>query len=216
MEKVYKNSHYLFIAVLLMALVGFWKTYFGLVPAFTGVSSLMHFHALMVLAWLGILIAQPILIRAKNLEMHRLVGRVSYVVVPLLLLSIVLLMRLSIMKNTLPQAPTIDLRLVGIADLTFFIPCYLLAIYYRKKTAYHARFMVLTVLPFINPALGRLSLPGPLLAIAIMVGLLIYEAFNRKIFRPYLIALPAYLGIYIFYLYIINAEDWKRFWWMFF
>ena len=59
MEKVYKNSHYLFIAVLLMAIVGFWKTYFGKIPTFSGVSGLMHFHAVMVLAWLGILIAQP-------------------------------------------------------------------------------------------------------------------------------------------------------------
>ena len=85
MEKVYKNSHYLFIAVLLMAVAGFRKTYFGLVPTFTSVSGLMHFHDL-----------------------------------------------------------------------------------------------------------------------------------YRKIFRPYLIALHAYIGIYAFYLFVINAEDWKRFWWMFF
>ncbi len=66
MEKIYKNSHYLFIAVLFMAIVGFWKTYFGKVPSFNGVSGLMHFHAFMVLSWLGILIAQPILILNKK------------------------------------------------------------------------------------------------------------------------------------------------------
>ena len=148
--------------------------------------------------------------------MHRLVGKISYIIVPLLLLSIILLMRLSFIRNTLPNSPNIDLRLIGIADLTFFVPCYLLAIYFRKNTKYHARFMVMTVLPFINPALGRLSLPGPLLAIAIMLGLLMYEAFHKKIFLPYLIGLPAYLSIYAFYLFIINADQWKAFWWMFF
>ena len=216
MEKVYKNSHYLFIAVLLMAIAGFWKTYFGKIPTFDGVSGLMHFHAVMVLAWLSILIAQPMLILNKKVEMHRLVGKISYIVVPILLLSIILLMRLSFIKNTLPANPDIDLRLVGIADLTFFIPCYLLAIYFRKNTKYHARFMVMTVLPFINPALGRLNLPGPLLAIIIMLGLIIYEAFNKKIFLPYLIGLPAYISIYVFYLFIINADQWRAFWWMFF
>ena len=216
MEKVYKNSHYLFIAVLLMAIAGFWKTYFGKIPTFDGVSGLMHFHAVMVLAWLSILIAQPILILNKKVEMHRLVGKMSYIVVPILLLSIILLMRLSFIKNTLSANPDIDLRLVGVADLTFFIPCYLIAIYFRKNTKYHARFMVMTVLPFINPALGRLNLPGPVLAIAIMLGLLIYEAFHKKIFLPYLIGLPAYISIYVFYLFIINADQWRAFWWMFF
>ena len=216
MEKVYKNSHYLFIAVLLMAIAGFWKTYFGKIPTFDGVSGLMHFHAVMVLTWLGILIVQPMLILNKKVEMHRLVGKMSYIVVPILLLSIILLMRLSFIKNTLPANPDIDLRLVGVADLTFFIPCYLLAIYFRKNTKYHARFMVMTVLPFINPALGRLNLPGPLLAIIIMLGLLIYEAFHKKIFMPYLIGLPAYISIYVFYLFIINADQWRAFWWMFF
>ena len=216
MEKIYKNSHYLFIAVLLMAIAGFWKTYFGKIPTFNGVSSLMHFHAIMVLSWLGILIAQPILILNKKIELHRIVGKVSYFVVPLLLLSIILLMRLSFIKNTIPLNSDIDIRLVGVADLTFFIPCYLLAIYFKNKTTYHARFMVMTVLPFINPALGRLNLPGPLLAIIIMVGLIIYEAFNKKIFLPYLIGLPAYIFIYVFYLFIINADQWRAFWWMFF
>lgn len=157
METIYKNSYYFFIAVLLMALAGFWKTYFGKIPDFDGVSELMRFPAVMVLAWPGILIAQPILIRNKKIEMHRLVGKIPYFVVPLLVLSIILLIRLSFIRNTLPQNPAIDLRLVGIADLTFFIPCYLLAVYYKRKTSYHARFMVMTVLPFINPAPGRLN-----------------------------------------------------------
>lgn len=216
MEKIYKNSHYLFIAVLLMAIAGFWRSYFGKIPSFNGVSGLMHFHAVMVLSWLGVLIAQPILILNKKIELHRKIGRISYFVVSMLVLSIILLMRLSFIKNTLPASPDIDLRLVGIANLTFFIPCYLLAIYFRKKTAYHARFMVMTVLPFINPALGRLDLPGPILAITIMIGLIIYEAYNKKIFLPYLIGLPAYIIIYFFYLFIINADQWRAFWWIFF
>ncbi len=216
MEKIYKNSHYLFIAVLLMAIAGFWKSYFGKIPSFNGVSGLMHFHAVMVLSWLGVLIAQPILILNKKIELHRKIGRISYFVVPMLVLSIILLMRLSFIKNTLPASPDIDLRLVGIADLTFFIPCYLLAIYFRKKTAYHARFMVMTVLPFINPALGRLDLPGPILAITIMIGLIIYETYNKKIFLPYLIGLLAYIIIYFFYLFIINADQWRAFWCIFF
>lgn len=84
--------------------------------------------------------AQPILILNKKVELHKVVGKASYFIVPLLLISIMLLMRLSFIKNMLPLNPNIDLRLVGIADFTFFIPCYLLPIYFRKKTNYHGRF----------------------------------------------------------------------------
>lgn len=55
-----------------------------------------------------------------------------------------------------------------------------------------------------------------MLAVAIMVELLIYERFHNKVYRPYLIALPAYVGIYYLFIAVIHQEDWKAFWWMFF
>lgn len=216
MEKAYRTSSYLFIAVLVMVFVGFYKSYFRLFPHFDGISTALHIHAIIVLLWFAILIVQPFLIRGKKLKLHRLIGKVSYAVVPLVVLSIAWLMRLGFIHNT-PLAPgTPDFRLIGIADLTYFISFYLLAVYYRHKTSYHARYMAMTVLPFINPALGRLEFPGPIVALVILVGLLIYERFNNKIYRPYLIGLFAYLAIYLFFLFGINADQWRAFWWMFF
>ena len=168
METIYKKSHYLFIAVLLMAVVGFWKSWFSKFPAMDGLSLALNFHGLMCLLWFGVLITQPILISQKKLALHRQLGKISYWVVALLLFSIFHLMRLAFIKNTPLLPGQLDTRLIGIADMVFFIFCYGMAIFYRKNTKYHARYMVLSVLPFINPALGRLGLPGPLLAIAII------------------------------------------------
>ena len=216
MEKAYRTSSYLFIAVLLMVFAGFYKTYFGLFPDFEGITTALHSHAVIVLVWMGILIVQPFLIRGKKLELHRLIGKLSYVVMPLVVLSTGWIMRLAFIRNT-PTAPgAIDTQLIGIADLTFFVSFYLLAVYYRHKISYHARYMAMTVLPFMNPSLGRLGIPGPILALIILVGLLIYEGFHNKIYRPYLIGLSAYLSIYLFFLVGINADQWKAFWWMFF
>jgi hypothetical protein len=216
MEKAYRTSSYLFIAVLLMVFAGFYKSYFGLFPRFGGITTALHVHAVTVLLWFAILIAQPFLIRGKKLELHRLIGKVSYGVVLLVVLSIVWLERLAFIRNTPVKPGATDIRLIGIADLTFFLSFYLLAIYYRHKISHHARYMALTVLPFINPALGRLGLPGPILALLIFVGLMIYERFHNKIYRPYLIGLIAYLAIYLFFLIGINADQWRAFWWMFF
>ena len=86
----------------------------------------------------------------------------SYGVVPLLVVSIVWLMRLAFIRNTPVPPGATDIRLIGVADLTFFVSFYLLAIYYRHKITYHAQYMALTVLPFINPSLGRLGIAGGL------------------------------------------------------
>ncbi|NIJ55662.1 hypothetical protein [Dyadobacter arcticus] len=216
MERVYRNSHYLFIAVLLMAFVGFHKTYFSKIPDFQDITSVMHLHAFTVLLWFAILIAQPLLIRTKRTDLHRLVGKISYVVVPMVILSIFLLMRIAFIRNSpvLPGQP--DIRLIGIADITFFALTYLLAIYYRRNVKYHARYMVLSVLPFINPSLGRLGIPRLIVGLFMMLGLIIYERFNNKVYRPYLIGLPAYVAIYAFFLFVIDADQWRAFWWMFF
>ncbi|OOG74928.1 hypothetical protein [Algoriphagus sp. A40] len=216
MEKLYKNSHYLFIAVLLMVFAGFFKTYFVKFPFFEGFTVALHFHGIMVLLWLGMLIVQPILIKRNKLAIHRKVGKLSYLIFPLMVVSMIILIRINFMRNIPVPEGALDTNLIGIADMTFFIPCYALAMYFRKNTAYHSRLMVLSVLPFINPALGRLGLPGPILAIAIMIGLLIYEKKHNKVYLPYLIALPAYIFIYVFYLVLIDSDDWKAFWWMFF
>lgn len=210
MEKIYKNSHYFFISVLLMAFAGFWKTYFSKIPTFEGVTTPMQFHGLMCLLWLGILIAQPILIRQKKLDWHRTLGKTSYIVVPLLILSMAILIRLAFIRND-PNN-----NLIGFADILFFLFSYGMAVYYRKNTAYHARYMVLSVLPFINPSLGRLDLPGPILALIIMIGLLIYERFNNKVYRPYALSLPIYFVVYVLFIFVIKVAAWKNFWWMFF
>ncbi len=216
METLYKKSYYLFIAVLFMALVGFWKSWFSKFPTMDGLSFALNFHGVMCLLWFGILIAQPILISQKKLAFHRKLGKISYWVVALLLFSIFHLMRLAFIRNSQLLPGQVDTRLIGIADVIFFLFCYGTAIYYRKNTKYHSRYMVLSVLPFINPALGRLNLPGPILALAIMIGLLIYERFKNRVYLPYLLAMPLYLAVYCFFLFVIDVNDWKAFWWMFF
>ena len=216
MEKVYRNSHYFFISVLFMVFIGFWKTYFSKFPTFEGITTPMQFHGIMSLIWLSIMIIQPILIRQNQLELHRKIGQLSYIAVPLLILSMVILMRLAFMRNTPPIIGQLDTSMIGIADIIFFLFCYGMAIYYRKNTQYHARYMVLSILPFMNPAWGRIDLPGPILALIIMIGLLIYERFHKKVYRPYALALPLYFTVYVLFIFFIKTADWKAFWWMFF
>jgi len=212
MNLLLKNSQYLFLAVLLMVFVGFWRTYFGLFPGFAGLRPVLHLHALSALLWFACLIAQPILIRRGQIGLHRQVGRASYGIVVVMLATMSWLIAGGMARPVVAAESIVDTSMIGIADMTFFGLCYGLALYFRRRTALHARYMVMTVLPFINPALGRLGFPGPLLALAFLVAMLAYERFGKRVYRPWLLGLVAYLGIYSFFLFVITRSDWLGFW----
>ena len=195
MEKAYRNVSYLFGAVLLLVFVAFYKTYFGLFPQFVGIHGLIHIHALTVLIWLSLLIIQPILIVRKQVALHRVLGKATYGFVPVMVILLVMVAR----SGQLHQKH-LGIFLVNILDVSLFVAFYSLAIIYRHNLAYHARFMVMTILPFISPALGRLPqipLPAGTPQLLIIGGLLLYERFHRKIYKPYLISLGVFLGLFL-------------------
>lgn len=214
MEKTYRNVSYLFVGVLLLVFVGFYKTYFSLFPHFIGINPLLHIHATLIIAWFGMLIVQPILIRNKQFALHRRLGKASYWLMGLLVLTIILVVRNMQLREK-------NLAVFGFAfsDVSFLLLVYGLAIYYRHKSAFHARYMVMTVLPFLNPALGRLPespIPGPVLGLLILIGLLVFEWFKTEVFRPYLIGIASFISIYAFFGLMTPTPAWDDFWGLFF
>jgi hypothetical protein len=105
------------------------------------------------------LVAQPMLIRAKRLAWHRLIGRISYVIAPVFIGSIVLLAH-SRIKGVTGEAFAMQTYILYLqASLTvLFGLSYALAIYKRRVVALHARFMVCTALTMIDPVVIRLML----------------------------------------------------------
>jgi len=87
------------LLLLAVSVLGFWKPYFS---RLTAVQGMAHVHALMMLAWIGMLVVQPMLVRARQLAWHRRVGRASYVVVPLMVISALALAQLR-MRTVPPQ-----------------------------------------------------------------------------------------------------------------
>src|SRR5262245_48969713 len=84
----FTNSAPYFIALLLVAGVAFWPSYLSR-P--TSVSGYTHLHAITATAWMLMLVVQPLAIRNRRLGWHRALGRASYAVAPLVVISMVLL-----------------------------------------------------------------------------------------------------------------------------
>jgi hypothetical protein len=74
-----------FAGLLLLAMVTFWPTYVSLSPSANSLYT--HFHALVATAWVLLLIAQPMLMRSGRLRAHRALGKVSWVLAPVFVLS---------------------------------------------------------------------------------------------------------------------------------
>jgi len=149
---LYQNSGYIFLALLVFAIVAFWPRY--LVQP-SGKDIRFHIHAAAMGAWCGLLITQSFLIRAGNRSLHRRLGQLAYLVGPAVSLSILVL------NHHQSQAREItDFRLwlftSNIGDAVLFFVCWALAMMHRKTPTIHARYMICTAVTFIPPVFDRL------------------------------------------------------------
>jgi len=149
----FENAGCYLIGLLLLAILGFWNSYFSKVfylpEDFNGY---FHFHALMAGIWLVVLIIQPILIKRRQWKIHRQVGTLAHILMALFYVSVILLThhQLSLQDKFNPIAALIPFK-----DLTILSVAYFIAIKYRKTVGIHARGMIATGIVFIEPALIR-------------------------------------------------------------
>lgn len=150
----YSRSGPYLAGLFLLTLLAFWPTYLS--QKAPPSSFYTHLHAISASVWMLLLIVQPIAIRRRRLDVHRLFGRVSYGVAPLVVWSMVLLSNHRIRIATPGSYPIQTYILyLQISLILLFGLAYVLAIYYRRVAAVHARFMVCTAATLIDPILIR-------------------------------------------------------------
>ena len=82
----FRNVYIYFVLLIPAAAFGFWKTYFAILNNLPEtVTPVIHIHALLMIVFLLVLIAQAWFIRTKRFRPHRWVGRSSYVIAPLII-----------------------------------------------------------------------------------------------------------------------------------
>lgn len=213
MEKSYRYVSYFFIGLLTFVFIAFFKTYFGLFPHFNkSITYVTHYHAFTLILWFAMLIVQPILIRNKQFEWHRLVGKASYIIVPLMVLGL-----LMIAHQQQVREKNLAVFAANLVDIPQFVIFYGLAMYYRKNTPYHLRFILLSTLSFIGPAAARIPIDSLSITGSLYLFLLIYERFKTKIYKPYLIGLAISISnlVIMFYLFIVNQPLLEKIWGLF-
>ena len=157
-SKKYKLIGLLFLALYVMTHLGFYKTYFIHFPSFEKFQLLHHVHGFLMSTWILMLVTQPLLIGYGKVRLHHFVGRLSYVIAPLLIVSLFLITKMSYNKGVLLSSPrdAIADQALSIAQLFTFSGFYALAMAYRKNADRHMRYIIGTGLLMILPGLNRL------------------------------------------------------------
>ena len=155
---LHRNSVVLFAVFVAVIVRGFWPSYYAH-PWQTLPATRYHVHAGLVTAWLLMLLTQAYLIGSNRRALHRRVGKASYVLAPLIVVTFVIMIHGSgavqrHAANDPIRLQTFLFYVLGAAVL--FVTFYALAMLNRHTPATHARYMVSTLFPIYSASTDRL------------------------------------------------------------
>jgi hypothetical protein len=214
MEKQYRYLGFFFLSFIVFVALGFYYPYFSLFPEFKSVTQIIHIHAIALFLWVIVLIAQPLLITYHQFKAHRFIGKFTYFLMPVIIISSVGVLRQQYLEG-IEQKMTSGVSLKSLytsaAELISIVIYYTLAVYniWKGNVAYHMRYMICLALEFIPPSFGRtlgywfymrqyhtynISI---ILCMLILITLIIYDRKKNLDYKPYLIALAFFSIIQI-------------------
>jgi hypothetical protein len=150
---LYRNSPWVFTAFAAAVLVAFWPSYFSRLAAQPTFHA--HTHGLAMTAWCALLIAQGWLVRRGDRALHRRLGLVSYVLVPVVAVATLAFVHFRMQGRPLGSVQLHSLALM-VNAVVAFVAIYALAMYHRHVPATHARCMICTIFPLFTPVTDRI------------------------------------------------------------
>lgn len=168
---------YLFAAIAfpLAVLIGYFKSYYFSVffsDARPIANSLVHFHGIVMTAWVVYFVSQVALVRTKNIKLHITMGFAGIALAALVVIVGLLTAYDShlVRKVAPPGFNPFGFTILPGWDLLLFVLFFAAAIYYRKKSAEHKSLMLLTAINFMPAALFRFPMIPPDLMIVWAFG----------------------------------------------
>jgi hypothetical protein len=185
------------VALLLVVLAGFLPGYRALLAGRTTLPLFVHIHAALFLFWMLLLIAQTSLIAHGSVELHRRLGALATLLIPVIL---VLGYRTAIfgaqhghpMWKTpgqlvppgFPFANSLEFLTVPLGDLVIFAGFAIAALYFRKRPELHKRLMILAAIGgLMPPAVTRLPYGSNILLTLAVLVLLIAACLAHDVYE---------------------------------
>lgn len=153
----YRLAPYFVGFVLLVILAGFWASYFG---ASDPIPLAFHVHAISSMTWLALLIVQQVAVQRRAMELHRILGKASFVLFPFLIFGFVMIINLTASHYasgegavTMVLGPAFGIGM-GIA-IAAYLTLFYLALKHRRNVKLHAGYMLATPLILFESPFSR-------------------------------------------------------------
>jgi hypothetical protein len=200
MQRVYLNTS-IFIFVILIAIQwGFYQSYTSQFPNFKNATPLIHIHGALLMTWMLLLIGQPLLIHSGKASLHRTIGKVSWVLGPLIIISLFLIGRGGYARGlgNVPEQENLTFIVLDMRGFLSFAIFWSLAMVTRKQPDSHMRYMIATGLLAIGPGvsrglshsfgldLGTAMTITDVLDLVIVGALLVIDLYRKKNYKPFL------------------------------
>jgi hypothetical protein len=142
--RIFQNAHRWYAAMIVLCVIAFTPTY---AFVFQRATWMVHLHAFAMMLWVVMLFAQGWSIRAKRFAWHRAIGRSSYLIAPLMILTgLVVIHQFLRRGNDGVTDLEATLSTLPFHGVMLFAINYGFAIYHRRQPAAHARWMAGTAL----------------------------------------------------------------------
>jgi hypothetical protein len=212
MERAYRNLGYFLLALPLIFAAGFWIPYLSEIPSFDpSITVPVHLHALLLFAWIVLLMVQPLAIRSGNFRLHRTLGRTSYVLMPLIVISAAAMLHKEYHEHLaggMHASAALTAEFLSVCQLGLLGTFYCLAIarIRRRDVAAHMRYMICIALILLPAGLARTfgywfgikqatSQTYCFIVIDLCLLSLVWLDRSRRLSRPYFQALAIYVAI---------------------
>jgi hypothetical protein len=174
-------------------------------------------HGIVMSTWLLIFVAQAALISADNARLHRRLGVVAFVMIPLML-GLAWAMTV-VNTNALPRTfNPLPFMVIPMGDIGLFAILAAAAMYYRRDPETHKRLMILANVNIVAPAVFRLGVPQipvfgfytfwAVVDVLVLAGPIYDLIRGRKLHKAYLYGGLLIIAAQPFRLWFMNTGVW--------
>jgi hypothetical protein len=216
----YRHAWLWFMVAMAVIIAGFFKSFFSKMAE---TDLLHHFHGMISSGWIFLLIIQPFLYSRDKIGAHRRLGKISFLLAPLLVVSGLMMTHLMLSRKDGLNPFTYMISFLDVIFLTQFIFFYVSAIKHRHNMQLHARYMAGTVLALLPPGLGRATALIPALTEGTLgldvtyilleltsIILIMDDKRKGKIYPPYVITFLFFVFQHISLHFVAGWPLWQK------